>query len=163
MPHMKSFHRMLVRTLPLAWSMLLVAPSARADWQYTHWGMTPEQVVAASKGAAKLLPEKDRPRLPPFVTAAVGEYQDGPLQLRTVFMFNIATNGLACVDFGVSNHVYDDALKAALIKRYGPPKTAAGPAFLKMTTLSWKTATDTIDLTLSKDDPAHGEQCSLKK
>ena len=25
----------------------------RADWQYTKWGMTPEQVVAASGGKAK--------------------------------------------------------------------------------------------------------------
>jgi hypothetical protein len=143
--------------------MLLIAPASRADWQYTHWGMTPEQVVAASKGSVKLLPEKNRPRLGPFVTAAEGEYKDGSLELRTVFRFNTATNGLVCVDFGVGNHIDDDALKAALTKRYGPPKTEAGPAFLKMTTLSWKTPTDEISLTLSKDDPAHGAQCSLKK
>jgi hypothetical protein len=163
MPILTMFHRMVVRTLPLICAILLIAPTARADWQYTHWGMTPEQVVAASKGTAHLLPEKDRPRLPPFVTAAQGEYSDGPLQLRATFLFNIATNGLACVSYGVSNHVYDDALKAALTKQYGPPKTTAGPAFLGMTTLSWKTPTDQIELTLSKDDPAYAKQCSLKK
>jgi hypothetical protein len=163
MPEFRTFRRMVIRTLPVVLGILLMAPGARADWQYTHWGMTPEQVAAASKGTVKLVPEKDRPRLPPFVTAAQGEYQDGPLQLRTVFLFNIATNGLACVNFGVINHVYDDGFKAALTKSYGVPKTAAGPAFLGMTTLSWKTPTDTIDLTLSKDDPAHAEQCSLKK
>ncbi|MCU1383194.1 MAG: hypothetical protein JWL71_1891 [Acidobacteria bacterium] len=163
MPELRPFHRLIIRSLPAVWAMLLIAPAARADWQYTHWGMTPEQVVAASKGTAKLLPEKDRPRLPPFVTAAKGDYQDGPLQLRATFLFNIATNGLTCVYYGVSNHVYDDAFKAALTKQYGPPKTTSGPAFLGMTTLAWKTPTDQIEATFSKDDPAHAEQCSLKK
>jgi hypothetical protein len=41
-----------MRMLPLC----LVAPTARAEWQYTRWGMTPEQVVAASGGKAELLP-----------------------------------------------------------------------------------------------------------
>jgi hypothetical protein len=154
---------MIIRTLPLVWAMLLIASAARADWQYTHWGMTPEQVVAASKGTAQLLPEKDRPRLPPRVTAAKGDYQDGPLPLRVTFSFDIATNGLACVSYGVSNHVYDDGLKAALTKRYGPPKTTSGPGFLGMTTLVWKTPTDQIEATFSKDDPAYAMQCILKK
>ena len=32
---------------------LLVPTAAKADWQYTKWGMTPEQVIAASDGAAR--------------------------------------------------------------------------------------------------------------
>lgn len=31
-----------------------VAEIAHADWQYTKWGMTPEQVITASKGAASM-------------------------------------------------------------------------------------------------------------
>jgi hypothetical protein len=143
--------------------MLLLAPAARADWQYTHWGMTPEQVVAASKGTAKLLPEKDRPQLPPRMTAAEGEYQEGAVPLRVTFSFTIATNGLACVSYGVMTHDNDDAFKAALTKRYGPPKKTSGPAFLGMSTLAWKTPTDSIEATFSKDDPAYATQCSLKK
>ena len=163
MAKLRIFHRMVKRTLPLICAMLLIAPAARADWQYTHWGMTPEQLVAASKGKVKLVPEKDRPRLGPLVTAAEGEYQAGALNLHTVFMFDSASNGLACVAFGVYNDIYDDALKAALIKQFGPPqKTNPGMAFLKMTTLTWRTPTDEIKLTISKSDPSHGGQCSLK-
>jgi hypothetical protein len=143
--------------------MLSFVPAARADWQYTHWGMTPEQVVAASKGTAQLLPEKDRPRLPPMVTAAKGDYQDGPLPLRVAFLFAIATNGLTCVSYGLNTHDNDDAFKAALTKRYGRPKTSAGPAFLGMSTLTWKTPTDSIEATFSKYDPAYAMQCRLKK
>jgi hypothetical protein len=152
-----------MRTLRLVLAMLLIAPAARADWQYTRWGMTPEQVVAASKGTAHLLPEKDRPRLPPRVTAAQGDYQDGPLPLRVTFSFDIATNGLACVYYGVKTHDNDEAFKAALTKRFGPPKKTPGPAFLGMTTLTWKTPNDQIDATFAKDDPAYATQCSLKK
>ena len=28
-----------------------LAAGARADWEYTRWGMTPDQVVAAAKNA----------------------------------------------------------------------------------------------------------------
>ena len=33
----------------------MAAPAA-ADWQYTRWGMSPEQVVAASRGAVQMGP-----------------------------------------------------------------------------------------------------------
>jgi hypothetical protein len=155
--------RAVTRILPLVLGMLLFAPAARADWQYTHWGMTPEQVVAASKGAAQLVPEKDRPRLPPMVTSATGAYQDGPLQLRVTFSFNIATNGLVCVNYGLNSHDSDEAFKAVLVKRYGPPQKTSGMGFLGMTTLAWKTPTDQIEATFAKDDPAYARQCSLQK
>jgi hypothetical protein len=157
------FRGTTMRALPVVLAMLLIAPAARADWQYTHWGMTPEQVVAASKGTVKLLPEKERPRLPPTVTAATGAYQDGPLQLRVTFSFNIATNGLVCVNYGLNSHDGDEAFKASLVKRYGPPQKTSGVGFLGMTTLVWKTPTDQIEATFAKDDPAYVMQCSLKK
>ena len=151
-----------MRRIPLVLTMLLIAPVAQADWQYTHWGMTPEQVVAASRGKAQLVPQKDRPQGMPMLTAATGEYQDGPLPLRVTFQFNVASNGLACVSYGVNNHDNDEAFKAALVKRYGPPQTTSGGGFLG-TTLSWKTPTDQIDATFSKSDPAFVMQCSPKK
>jgi hypothetical protein len=151
-----------MRPLPLVLAMLLIAPAAHADWQYTHWGMTPEQTVAASRGAAQLVPEKNRPRGLPLLTAATGSYQDGPLQLRVTFQFNTASNGLACVSYGVNSHDNDAAFKAALIKRYGPAQKTSGGGFLG-TTLSWKTPTDQIDATFSESDPAFAMQCSLKK
>jgi hypothetical protein len=123
--------------------------------------MTPAQVVAASRGAAQIVPEKSRPQGLPMVTAATGTYHDGPLELRLTFQFKAATNGLACVTYGVNSHDNDDAFKAALIKRFGPPHKTSGGGFLG-TALSWTTPTDQIDATFSKSDPAFAMQCSLK-
>jgi hypothetical protein len=141
---------------------LLIAPAARADWQYTRWGMTPEQVVAASGGAAQLLPDTERPRLPPMITAVTGDYQDGAMQFRVVFSFNIDGGGLACVHYGLNSHDSDEAFKAALVKRYGPAQATSGVNFLGMTNLVWKTPTDRIEATFAKDDPAYAMQCSIK-
>lgn len=152
-----------MKSLPLAAMALLSAPAARADWQYTKWGMTPEQVVAASAGTVTLLPEKSRPRIPPLVTAASGAFKDGTLTLRTVFSFNIDRNGLACVMYGVASHDDDEALRALMLKRYGPPDSTSGIAFLGMTNLIWKTATDEINTTFAKDDPAFTMQCAKGK
>jgi hypothetical protein len=33
-------------------ALVSLAPTAYADWQFTKWGMTPEQVIAASGGSA---------------------------------------------------------------------------------------------------------------
>jgi len=56
---------------------------ARADWQYTRWGMTPEQVVAASHGNALLVPKtrKNDDRL------ALGIYKVGHFEFAVFFKF----------------------------------------------------------------------------
>jgi hypothetical protein len=36
---------------------LLWATPVHADWQYTKWGMTPEQVIEASGGRVSKIPE----------------------------------------------------------------------------------------------------------
>jgi hypothetical protein len=152
-----------MRWITLTFAALLITPAARADWQYTRWGMTPEQVVAASGGKAELLPEQDRPRIPPLTTAAKGYFEDGSLRLRTVFSFNTEGGGLMCVWYGVGNHADDEAFKAALIKRYGPPQSKSSIAFLGQENFGWKTATDEIDATFSKDDTAYALHCEKKK
>lgn len=153
--------RLLGPTLGLA--ALLSAPAAHADWEYTRWGMTPEQVVAASGGKAELLPEKSRPRVPPLVTAASGEFNVGPLRLRTVFSFDIERGGLACVFYGVTSHEDDEAFKAVLVGRHGQPQSESGLPIIGQTSFGWKTATDEIDASFSKDDPAYAMHCAKGK
>jgi hypothetical protein len=144
-------------------ALLIAPPAAHADWQYTKWGMTPDQVVAASGGKAKLLPAKQRPRIPPLETAASGEFQDGALELRTTFSFNTDGGGLACVFYGLTSHDGDEAFKTGLISRYGQPQRVSGLPAIGLQTLSWKTATDEIEASFSKDDPAYVMHCAKKK
>jgi hypothetical protein len=151
-----------VRWILLSLVGLLIAPAVQADWEYTRWGMTPEQVVAASGGKAKLLPEEKRPRVPALVTAATGEFNDGAMQLRTVFSFNIERGGLACVSYGVLSPDQNGAFRTALASRYGPPQSTSTVAFLGQENLGWKTATDEINASLSKDEPAYAMHCAKK-
>jgi hypothetical protein len=67
------------------------------------------------------------------------------------------------VAYGVGNHVDDEASKAALIKRYGPPTTKSGVALLGQDQLGWQTPIDEINATFSKTDPAFAMQCARQK
>ena len=66
--------------------------AAKADWEYTKWGMTPQQVVTASKNLARastdpndLLPDSDG-----NVSRLVAPYQSGKFSFRAEFGFDAA-------------------------------------------------------------------------
>jgi hypothetical protein len=68
------------------------ASAAKADWEYTKWGMTPQQVIDASKDLAKpstdpndLLPDSDG-----NVSKLVAPYQSGKFSFEAQFGFNAA-------------------------------------------------------------------------
>ena len=42
----------MLSRMSLCLCMVIVPISAHADWQYATWGMSPEHVIAASKGVA---------------------------------------------------------------------------------------------------------------
>jgi hypothetical protein len=69
--------------------------AAKADWEYTKWGMTPQQVVSASKNLAKagsdLHPDSDG-----NVTKLVAPYQNGKFSFEAQFGFD-AANRLSSV------------------------------------------------------------------
>jgi hypothetical protein len=65
------------------------ASAAKADWEYTKWGMTPQQVVSASKNLAKegsdLHPDSDG-----NVTKLVAPFQSGKFSFEAQFGFDAA-------------------------------------------------------------------------
>ncbi len=143
-----------------ATSAVLAASPARADWQYTRWGMTPEQVVAASGGAAELLPPSERRTVSPLVSSVDGTFEDGPLALRTVFSFDIKGGGLACVFYGVTNSAQSAAFVDVMVKRYGKPTRESSLPGIEMETVGWVTGTDDIEVTSTKGDPAFATHCA---
>jgi len=72
-----------------ATTFVLSSPAV-AGWQYTNWGMSPEQVVAASKGKASSGSGEpgDRVSDSPLEVGAVGTHSSGKWQFRTVFYFD---------------------------------------------------------------------------
>lgn len=132
-------------------AFLLGTPAARADWGFTHWGMTPEQVVGASGGAAHLIAPSARQRVEPndWELAVEGTISDGALKLDGGFMFDANGGGLTCV---VYNAAGDDVekLRAALVARYGRPLKDGD--FGTFRDVTWKTPDD-IEFASNKTPP----------
>jgi hypothetical protein len=122
--------------------------AASADWAYTHWGMTPEQVAAASGGSVKVLDagKQTRDDADHWVLAAQGSFVDGALHYSVGFTFDTRTNGLKCVMY---NALGPDVatLKAVLIQRYGAP--ASTDSFGPVEQLTWQQP-DRIEFTVGQ-------------
>lgn len=70
-------------------AMTFLTSPANAGWQYTSWGMTPEQVAAASKTKVQISngESNDSLGLVDDKVGAVGTYTSGLYQFRAVFYF----------------------------------------------------------------------------
>ena len=150
-----------MRALCLSFGILIALVSgASANWEYAHWGMTPEQVAAASKGMVKALPASARTTIAAanLRSGAEGTHKDGNLLLDVRFSFDATTNGLACVSYVVSNPAQNALLKDILIKRYGPPQSEGGLPAIGLQQLDW-TKTDEINLMITTGERATVLHC----
>ena len=129
------------------------AGAARADWQYTKWGMTPQEVVSASKNLAKqgsdLRPDSDG-----NVTKLVAPYQSGKFSFEAQFGFDV-TDRLASVtlvlndksagmDMSADTNMdhgpcYD--LLVGVNNAYGPPQSG-GTAHMQYSIETWQDQTN---------------------
>lgn len=149
-----------MRRLPMSILCLLVAApmSARADWEYTKWGMTPEQVAKASKGAAKVIPPAKRRTGGAVESGATAAQSLGPVKMAVGFLFDAKTHGLVCVISTVDDHSTNAQLESELLKRLGQPrKTSGDPGSMK--SLEWVTPADEITLTETSRSPSQVMDC----
>ena len=65
------------------------ASAAKADWEYTKWGMTPEQVASAAKNLTRASSDL-RPDSDGNVTKLVAPYHGGKFSFEAQFGFNPA-------------------------------------------------------------------------
>lgn len=95
--------------------------SARADWQYTRWGMSPQQVLEAAGGAAKAhhMPSDDGPTQRSKVVAP---YRSGEHLFRSRFVFDLSDN-LIIVMLELSDLSKCPELYRDLTSAYGPPQS----------------------------------------
>jgi hypothetical protein len=94
-----------------ALAALAIAAPAHADWQWTRWGMTPEQVIAASDGKA-VYNAKGMLTLSQPMTVQSCSFQ-------VYFEFD-ESKTLAAVALDSDADCYSD-LVVALTSIYGPP------------------------------------------
>ncbi|RYC33234.1 hypothetical protein D3273_05055 [Lichenibacterium minor] len=96
------------------------AGSAWADWQYTQWGMTPDQVTAASSDAAQ--PNSDRALDAGALKAVLtAPYQGASLPFTAVFLFD-AGGRLKVVALNPVGGIACPVIVQALGANHGPPE-----------------------------------------
>ena len=131
------------------------ASAAKADWEYTKWGMTPAQVASAAKQATKkstdLHPDSDG-----NVTKLVAPYQNGKLSFEAQFGFDAAdrlssvtlvlNDKFAGLDMDMGgnsdmtmnmDHGGCHDLQASVKTKYGPPQ-GGGSAHMQYTIETWQ-------------------------
>ena len=129
------------------------ASAVKADWEYTKWGMTPQQVVSASNNLATegsdLRPDSDG-----NVTKLVAPYQSGKFSFEAQFGFD-AADRLSSVtlvlndksagmdmDMGADMNMNMDQgvchdLQGSVKTAYGPPQ-GGGSAHMQYSIETWQ-------------------------
>ena len=103
--------------------MMIVPMSAHASWQYATWGMSPEQVIAASKGVAARADN-------PFV-ARNGErglltapYATNNIPFVVHFWFTVGEPKLIRVSLGTQYAADCPSVSSLLFSIYGTPQVS---------------------------------------
>lgn len=104
-------------------SLCATAP-AEAHWQYTRWGMTPAQVVAAAKGKVQRADPAADAEMPYGSKEAVGTYDTDGRNLRASFWFK---NGkLSRVVLANEDEDTCYAIRRDLLSAYGKSAAQSG-------------------------------------
>jgi len=110
--------------LPL---FMAYATNSYADWQWTKWGINPEQVLSASDGKARLATEAETKSKSIKqddqiirVAKAFAPYSLDEMVFGSWFYFNPKTDGLTCVKLVPEKEGSLKALREKLEATYGP-------------------------------------------
>jgi hypothetical protein len=136
-----------MRSMLVATTALAFATPAAADWQYTKWGATIDQVQKASKGALQRCdnaPVCSERSLPNSAVQLYGGYTTGQFNFSAYPMFNRHTSRLDAVALELSDPTMAGALGAALRSKYGEPVNASRGS--TMSTSTWRDRNDEITL-----------------
>ena len=136
----RRFERLVFQLIVLC---LFVSQSAGANWRYTTWNMTPDEVVGASSDQATLLnpPIETQSGL---LTSAVGRYETGPFVFEVSFLFRAADQVLERVVLHLEDNSSASQLYQSLVATYGDPEISEIKPILvgESHTATWKNSDD---------------------
>ena len=147
----------MVRILaPIVTILLMAGGQARADWEWTQWGMSPGQALAASQGKAVSATAEEKQRrtyrrgfAPIRVPQLVAEHRVAGADLQAYLLFDVSTARLVCVDLlPKAGTALPSDLHASLVGSLGAPvleKRQQLPG-IEWTTTTWTTDTDKVEL-----------------
>ena len=127
----------------------MVYSSAFADWQFTRWGMTAEEIVAASSGRAQLIPEGDREgkSTSSYDAIALSKFFSGPFKFDVTFGARKGELTLDTVSLKLEDPTGYRQLRETLNAKYGPGREEKPRnKQVKITRTIWNSETDTIVL-----------------
>ncbi|TXN08920.1 hypothetical protein FV222_00165 [Methylobacterium sp. WL103] len=127
---------MTMRAISIVAVCLLTMP-AQADWQYTRFGMTVGEVVAASGGVAKTNTDRSRDGRE-FESLLVAPYTGNGFTFTSVFRFDRKTKRLITVELELENTSRCSNLEKNLYQSYHEPiETDKG---IGVVTVTWHDA-----------------------
>jgi hypothetical protein len=145
-------------------------------WRYAKWGMSPEEVIAASNGQASPVPYT--PPTPGFIEkpkeasqssgtslqeplqfeGAKSQLEDGGIFFKVSFVFNDQSRKLVQVIVRTDRCALDtDLIKYRLIKDYGKPANH----HKSQSTTTWKTNSETITYDVLKKTSTGSANCVI--
>jgi len=136
--------------LALAFAATVAAAPAAATeqsslgWNYTRWGMTPEEVVAASNGAARLYAPPPVPGATGAILA-VGTMPGGAFDFEVSFTFSNSSRALTHVSLKAPPAQCAPIIRE-LAATYGAPYHA--PRSTLATQASWEDRAKNLDVSI---------------
>lgn len=133
-----------IKAAVIATSIIFFTGAAHADWQYTRWGMTIDQVAAASNGSLRPCTVKgcEGPSGGEFEPKLFGPYTSGKFNFTAFSLFD-KSGGLARIYLRLEDPAQASRLHDALTSKYGNPSTKDA-GFLHIT--YWQPQADRIEL-----------------
>lgn len=148
--------------------LLLIVSPATADWQWTKWGMTAQQVIISSKGTAKAVPPEEISRnsvsdgqIVVMIPKVRSNYSANGFQFSAYFMFDAKTELLKCVYLD-STDGRKNALEAELTRIYGAYDRIRAFPPIGLKVLYWDRS-DEISFDASKTSDGTIRYCSKSK
>lgn len=109
----------------VAAAALTVSVAAQANWRFTSWGMSVDQVVAAGKGSkVQAIADAEDDRVGDFQRLAVGEIKDAGVDMQVQFYFTPGTKRLAMIRYQPLSEMDCADLEAAAVRQYGAGKAS---------------------------------------
>jgi hypothetical protein len=102
----------------LALPLLAFSAPALADWQYTKWGMSVDEVLAASQGTASKVRDKKGERVRELPRLALGKTKEGETEFIVEFFFK--KKKLRLIRYVPSSDMTCAAEEQVFLDQFGP-------------------------------------------
>lgn len=130
--------RRFAASLALAAGLMAAPALAHADWAWTRWDMSSDQVIKASKGKVASVPPRPGARVHGWELMAEGGMKQDGFDFKGEFFFDPSGAQLKVVRLTLNDPGQCEALAGKLAARFGPAVDTTTPmGALKLRTMVW--------------------------